>query len=137
MHIIILVNVLSIGHFIHILLLFLQHGDIESNPRPKNKQVNNISCCHWNINSLLAQKLSKISQIETYNSLYSHDLICISGTYFNSTILERDKGFRLNGYNLLTADHSNTTKRGGVCIYYKESLGVREVKLSNLSQCVI
>ena len=119
------------------LLLFLQHGDIESNPRPKNKQVNNISCCHWNINSLLAQNLSKISQIEAYNPLYSHNLIGISGTYFNSTILEGDKGFRLNGYNLLRADHSNITKRGGVCIYYKESLGVREVKLSNLSQCVI
>ena len=35
------------------------------------------------------------------------------------------------------ADHPNNTKWGGVCIYYKESLGVWEVKLSNLSQFVI
>ena len=115
----------------------LQHGDIESNSGPKNKQVNNLSCCHWNVNSLLAQNLSRISQTEAYNPLYSHDFICISETYSASTILEGDKSFYLNGYNLLRADHPKNTKQGGVCIYYKESLGVREVKLSNLSQCII
>ena len=128
---------LSIGYFIHLLLLLLQHGDIESNPGPKNKQVNNLSCCHWNVNSLLAQNLSKISQIEGYNSLYSYDFICVSETYFYSRILEGDKSFHLNGYKLFRADYPNNTKQGGVCIYYKESMGVCEVKLSNLSQCVI
>ena len=132
-----MVNVLSIGYFIHLLLVLLQHGNIESNPGPKNKQVNNLSCCHWNVSSLLAQNLSKISQIEAHSSLYSHDFICISETYFDSTILVGDKIFHLNGYKLLRADHPNNTKQGGVCIYYKESLGVREVKLSNLSQFVI
>ena len=109
----------------------LQHGDIESNLGPKNKQVNNLSCCHWNVNSLLAQNLSKISEIEAYRSLYSHDFICISETYFDSAILEGNKSFHLNGYNLRRADHPNSTKRRGVCIYYKEFLGVYEVKLSN------
>ena len=52
-------------------------------------------------------------------------------------MLERDKSFHLNGYTLLRADLPNNLKRGVVCIYYKESLGVRGVKLSNLSQCVI
>ena len=42
-----LVNVRSIGYFIHMLILLLQHGDIESNLEPKIKQVNNnLSCCH-------------------------------------------------------------------------------------------
>ena len=58
-------------------------------------------------------------------------------TYFDSSVLEGDRSFQLNGYNLLRADHPSNTKRGGVCIYYKESLYVREVKLSNLSQCII
>ena len=105
-----LVNVLSIGYFIHLFLLLLQHGDMESNPGPNRKQVNNLSCCHWNVNSLMAQNLSKISQIEAYNSLCSHDFICISETYFGSTILEGDKSFHLNGYNLLREDHPNNTK---------------------------
>ena len=67
----------------HLLLLLIQHGDIESNLEPKNKQVASLSCCMWNMNKLLAQTLSKIFQIEGYNSLYSHDFICISDTYFD------------------------------------------------------
>ena len=37
---------------------------------------------------------------------------------------------------ILGVDHPNNIKKG-VCIYYKESLGVHEVKLSNLSQYAI
>ena len=47
-------NVLSNGYFIHLLLFLLQHGNIESNLGPKNEQVNSLSCCHWNVNNLLA-----------------------------------------------------------------------------------
>ena len=88
------------------------------------------------ITSLLAENLSKIPQIEACNSLYSHDFIWISETYFDYTILG-DKSFHLSGYNLLRADHLNNTKRGGACIYYKVSQDVHEVKLSNLSLWVI
>ena len=31
----------------------------------------------------------------------------------------------IEGYNLLRADQPDDTKRGGVCIYYKESLPVK------------
>ena len=79
-----------------------------------------------------------ISQIEAYSSLYNHDFICITETYFDSSVLDGDRSFELNGYNLITADHLSNAKRGDVCIYYKESLGVvRVVKLSNLSQCIM
>ena len=111
----------------------LQHGDFESNPGPKKEQIKYISCCHWNVNSLLAQNMCEISQIEAYNPLYNYDFICISETFFGSSILEGDQNFQVNGYQLIRADHPSNTKRGGVCIYHKESLGVRLVKLSNLS----
>ena len=112
------------GYFLHLLLL--QHGVIESNPGPRNEQTDkNLSCCHWNVNSLLARNLAWISQIEAYNSLLNHDFICISETSFDSSVLEGDRSFQLNGYDLLRADHPSNTKRGGVCIFYKESLCVR------------
>ena len=69
------------------------------------------------------------------HTIYS--IVKISSAYQKPTILEEDKSFHLNGSNLLRVDHPNNTKRGGVCIYCKESLGVCEVKLPNLSQCVI
>ena len=57
----------------HYPLVSIQHGNIKSKHGPKNKQVNNLSCFHWNVKSLLAQSLSKISQIEANSSLYSHN----------------------------------------------------------------
>ena len=87
-----------------------------------------------NVNSLQAHNLAKIFQIEACNSLFNHDFICISETYFDSSVVEGVRSFQLNGYNLLRADHRSNRKRGDVCIYYKESLCVCEMKLSNLSQ---
>ena len=100
-------------------------------------QIKNLSCCHWNVNSLVAQNLSKITQLEAYNSLYKHDFICISETYFDSSILEGDSSFQLDGYKVIRADHPSNTKRGGVCIYYKELLSVRALNLTNLNECII
>ena len=51
-------------YFLHLLLF--QHGDIERNSGPQSGQIKNLSCCHWswNVNSLVAQNLSKITQLE-------------------------------------------------------------------------
>ena len=35
----------------------------------------------------------------------------------------------IEGYNLVCADHLDDTKRGSVCIYYKESLPVKIINL--------
>ena len=69
----------------------LQHGDIEINPGPKKEKTKNLSCCHWNVNSLIAHNLSKLAQLEAYNSVYKHDFICISETFFDPSIQEGDK----------------------------------------------
>ena len=124
------------GYFLHLHLL--QNGVIESNPEPGNEQINkNISCYCRNVNGLLADNLANIFQIEAFNSLFNYDFIWISEVLehqsYDSSVLERGISFQLNGYNLVRADHRRNTKREGVCIYHKESLSVREVKLSNLS----
>ena len=63
--------------------------------------------------------------------------ICISETNFESSILEGDSSFHLDGYKVIRADHPSNTKRGGVCIYYKESLSVQALNLTNLNECII
>ena len=39
-----------------------------------------------------------------------------------------------DGYNLVCADHPNNIKKGGVCIYYKESLPARVISLPYLRE---
>ena len=43
----------------------------------------------------------------------------------------------LDGYKLIWSDHPSNTERGGVCIYYKESLAVRLVDITSLPECLV
>ena len=108
-----------------VLILLLKHGDIEINPRPKKKLVKCFSCCHWNVNSILAH--NKLSLLTAYNSALNYDLICLTETYLDSTV----------GYNLLRADHPDNVKRGGVCLYYQENLTLRLVDTPYIEQCIL
>ena len=53
---------------------------------------------------------------------------------FFSTV--RSSFLRLEGYKLVRADHPNNVKRGGVCIYYKESLPDRVIKLPHRQEAI-
>ena len=118
-------------------VLLLQHGDIETNPGPTKEKIKNLSCCHWNVNSLIAHNFTKISHLEAYNAIHQHGFICISDTFFDSSVTEGDKNIQLNGYNLIRADHPTNTKRGGVCIFYKETLALHIVNSLNFNECIV
>ena len=43
----------------------------------------------------------------------------------------------IEGYNFIQSDHPSNTKRGGVCIYYKESLALCIVNITSLTECLV
>ena len=67
--------------------------------------------------------------------MYKYDFICLSETYLDSTA--PDNLLEIDGYNLVCVDHPNNIKRGGVCIYYKESLPVRVISLPHLKEALV
>ena len=66
-------------------------------------------------------------QLKAYISTYKYDFLCLSETYMDSST--PNNLIDIEGYNLVRADHKDDTKRGGVCIYYKESLPVKIINL--------
>ena len=60
--------------------------------------------------------------MEAFITSNNFDLVCLPQTFLDSTIPKDDVNIQINGYSLLRADHPNNIKRGGVCIYFKESL---------------
>ena len=77
-----------------------------------------------------------ISQnLKAYISIYKHDFICLSKTYLDSSI--PDNLIEIEGYSLVRADHPDNIKRGGVCIYYKESLPVRIKRLPYFKEALL
>ena len=64
-----------------------------------------------------------------------HNFICLSETYLDSSTSDRQ--LEIDGYILVRADHSNNIKRGGVCIYYKESVSVRVISVPYLKEALL
>ena len=60
------------------------------------------------------------------------EAICISETFLNNTC--EDKDLTSNGYSFFRADHPNNIKRGGVCIYYKETLAPKMIPIPYLNE---
>lgn len=66
--------------------ILLQHSDVEANPGPRKIILNSFSWCQWNVNNLIAHNMAKLTQIEAYNYIYKYDKVCISETYFYSSL---------------------------------------------------
>ena len=75
--------------------------------------------------------------MEDFITSNNFDLVCMSKIFLDSTIPNVDVDIQVNGYSLITADHLNDIKRGGVCIYFKESLPlIRRNDLTNITDCL-
>ena len=118
-------------------ILILKAGDIELSPGPNKNSHSYFSCCHWKVNSLATNNYSDVVAIKVYNSIYKYDFICISETFLDSSFEPENKNLMLEGYKLIQSDHPSNTKRGGVCIYYKESLAVCLVDITSLPECLV
>ena len=88
-------------------LVLLTHSDVETSAGPKRSH-SYLSCCHWNVNSLIAHNMLKVSLLEAYNTVHKYDFICISETYFDSSA-ESDDDLRINSYKLIRMDHPLST----------------------------
>ena len=116
--------------------LILLSGDIKTNPGPTPSSGQCFSICHWNLNSIAAHNFAKWSLLTAYNLVHSFGIICLSETYLNSETLPNGRRLELPGYNLCRSDHPSDNKRGGVCVYYKSTLLLRILNISNLDEFI-
>ena len=54
----------------------------------------------------------------------------------DSSISNDDDNLEILGYDLFRADHPYNTKRGGVCIYYRNSLFLKILNIQYLHECI-
>ena len=76
----------------------------------------------FNNKALAAHDFLKVSLIEAFITAHNFDIICLWETFLDSTVSQHDENITINGYSLLRADHPRNSKRGGVCLYFKEHL---------------
>ena len=83
----------------------------------------------------ICSQLLKTYTVKACISIYKYDFICSSETYLDSSV--PDSLLEIDGYDLICSDHPNDVKRGGVCIYYKESLPVRAINIPFLKEALL
>ena len=116
--------------------VLLKSGDIETNPGPKKSSA--IKFCHWNLNRLAAHGFVKVPLIQAFITTHNFDIVYLAETFLDSTIPHDDENININGYSLLRVDHPNNIKRGGICLYFKESLPlINRSDLSNMKECLV
>ena len=92
----------------------------------------------WNLSGLTAHDSIKISLLQAYIIQNNYDIICLSETFLNSSIQTNDDRISIDGYNLIRADHPSDSKRGGVCIYYKEHIPlIKRDDICTLDNCLV
>ena len=111
-------------------------GDIELNPGPKQKQDQILSICQLNLNNIPAYKFQKLALLQGYISSNKVDILCLSETFLNPNISCDDSNLQLPGSDLIRADHPSNTKRGGVCIYYRNLLPLKLINIHYLNECI-
>ena len=131
------INAVSYIHHMWLYSLAIKcSGDIEENPGPKPNSCEYLSVCHWNLNSISAHNFIKLSPLRSYISINEIDILCLSETYLDSRILSGNDNLELPGYNLVRADSPTNTRRGGVCIYYHNSLPLKVIYIQLLNECI-
>ena len=118
------------------LILTKRSGDIEQNRGPKSNSCQSFYICHLNLNSISAHNFIKISLLKTYIATHKLDVICLSETSLDYSISNDDDNLEIPGYELYRGDHPSNTKRGGVCIYYRNSLPLKILGIQYLHECV-
>ena len=108
-------------------------GDIESNPGPPNDYF---KFMHWNANSLPAHNFARIALIETYNSIHQFNLIAITETALKNEI--PNEKIDIPGFTPIRCDLPNDDSHGGVMIYHKTDMAVKNRSdLTNHSNSIV
>ena len=49
--------------------------------------------------------------------------------------MSNDDSLNIPSYDMVRADHPSGYRRGGVCVYYKETLPIKMLDISYLQEC--
>ena len=113
-------NVSFYALVLHILIII--SGSVELNPGPDMSKKSNFSFAVWNLD----RDFSRIPLIESLQNTYNFDMFGVCEFMLTGCISNED--IFINGFcpSPFRSDKSSTTRNGGVRLYFKESLPIKE-----------
>ena len=65
-----------------------------------------------------------MAPIQWYATSYNSDIICLSESFFDSSVGTNNPQINIPCYNIFCCDPPSDTEIGGVCISYEENLPI-------------
>ena len=75
--------------------------------------------------------------MKSANALHNYDFICLSETFLSPSVSSTLDSLNIDGYNIVWSDHPSGSERGGVCCYFKESLSIRILKVTLMTEGLV
>ena len=97
------------------------HGDIHPNPGPSSSSFFNFA--HWNLNSLTAHDFARIPILETFAIQENLNLLAITESALKKDV--PNNKIDIDGFSHIRNDLPPNDRRGGVVLYYKKDLPVK------------
>ena len=112
--------------FIIVLHILLVISGIEVNPGPTLSKKSKLSFAVWNLDSIPARDFARIPLIESFQASYNFDIFGVCESFLNKNIKNED--IFINGFSPepFRADKPENVRNGGVCLYFKENLPIKE-----------
>ena len=118
--------------------LLILAGNVEKNPGPLYTKLNNFSFAVWNLDSIPARDYARIPLIETFQAIHNVDIFGVCESSLTSDIFDND--ILINGFSSqpFRSDKPPHIRNGGVCLYYKENLPIKERRdLETLDETIV
>ena len=125
-------------------MILLLSSDIEIQPGPPPGVLNDpvrgfsgsfFSFCNCNINTLSKNDFQRVSLLEAHNSIFKYDIISLCETSLNEATKVPEN--ILKGYHFFSSNHPSGEKKGGVGIFYKESLPLKIRHDLSFEECIV
>ena len=107
-------------------MLLLISGSVQINPVRPEPKINNLSFAVWNLDSLPAREFARVPLIESLQSTYDFDLFGVCKSMLTDKISNEET--LINGFSPdpFRADKAANIRNGGVCLYFKEFLPIKQ-----------
>ena len=91
---------------------------------PTNVRKYPLKILHLNPNSITAHDGARIHAIEALNTIHNYDVIAVTESALHTSI--SDDVIQLNGFIPIRRDLPDHITHGGILLYHKESLAIKE-----------
>ena len=119
-------------------ILLILSGSVEINPGPTDPIMKKKSLAVWNLDSLSARDFARIPLIEAFQSTYNFDVLGICESMLTKKHTNEDlliEGFSPDPFR---SDKAVDMRHGDVCLYFKESLPIKQRRdLERLPETIV